>query len=255
MSEKLSMSDRFRSVLVIVATVGTIAFNWLVNTGQVGGVTPKIVSDAYPTVLTPAGYAFAIWSLIYLGLIAFSIYQALPGKYAQYRSIRSVYIVTCVLNCAWLYFFLMDAIVICFMIIAALALTLIGLCYRFKNTESMQETLAAKNVFGLYGGWVVTATFVNLSLMLVYIEADISQSAWIWLGSGIILLAGAIAVAVRLYLNNFIFPLAVAWGLTAIAVEQSGKTLIVASAAVGVIACLIASASIVMTLKGTNFDE
>ena len=81
-------SDRFRSYLVLAATAGTIIFNWLAAVGRVGGVTPKEISDNYPTVVTPSGYAFTIWSLIYAGLVAFSIYQLLPRNVTRYRTLR-----------------------------------------------------------------------------------------------------------------------------------------------------------------------
>jgi hypothetical protein len=59
-------------------------------------------------------------------------------------------------------------------------------------------------------------------------------------------------VIIRLKLANYFYPLAIAWALTAIAVKQSGKTLIVAAAAVGVIACLIAALSFVMNMPSSE---
>ena len=109
-----------RAVLVLVATIGTIAFNGLAAAGYVNGVTPEVISAKYPTVLTPAGYAFTIWSLIYLGLIVFSIYQILPANIVRFRSIRSVYIVSCVLNCAWIFFWHRDQIGLCLILIFGL---------------------------------------------------------------------------------------------------------------------------------------
>src|SRR5690242_11772592 len=75
-----SSIERIRSVLVLLATSATIAFNWMSAVGYVNGTTPAMISAKYPTIVTPAGYAFAIWSLIYFGLIAFSIYQVLPSQ-------------------------------------------------------------------------------------------------------------------------------------------------------------------------------
>ena len=55
-----------RAALVVVATIGTVIFNGFAATGLVNGVTPDVISDKYPTILTPASYAFSIWSLICL---------------------------------------------------------------------------------------------------------------------------------------------------------------------------------------------
>jgi hypothetical protein len=70
-----------------------------------------------------------------------------------------------------------------------------------------------------------------------------------------ILLAAAMAVFVRIKLSNHFYPLAIAWALTAIAVKQSGQTWIVLAAAVGVIACLIASLSFVMNMNSSLNEQ
>ncbi|MCA1589919.1 MAG: tryptophan-rich sensory protein, partial [Acidobacteria bacterium] len=107
-------TDRLRSYLVMAATAGTIAFNFIAATGRLGGgVDTGAISDKYPTVVTPAGYAFSIWTLIYVGLVAFSIYQLLPQNLVKFRNVRLLYIISCVLNCTWLYFWQGEQIVVC----------------------------------------------------------------------------------------------------------------------------------------------
>ena len=51
---------------------------------------------------------------------------------------------------------------------------------------------------------------------------------------------------------GLLMPNGCEWALTAIAVMQSGQTLIVTAAAVGVIACLIASISFVLNLHSSD---
>ena len=240
--------------MVLAATIGTIAFNSLASMGYVNGVTPADISDKYPTAITPAGYAFSIWSLIYLGLVVFSIYQLLPANIGRFGPIRSAYILSAALNCAWIFFWHSDQIAISFVIIAALLGTLVFINYRLKETRSFAEAAAAKAPFGLYLGWLSAATLVNLVIMLKYLRMDVSpyENA---LGAGLILLAAFFGVLIRIKFVNYLVPLAVAWALTGIAVKQSGKTLIVSAAAVGVVACLIAVLSFVVTLKGSELYE
>ncbi|MFP5281856.1 MAG: hypothetical protein ACLGIF_00210, partial [Actinomycetes bacterium] len=38
------------------------------------------ISDAYPTPITPAGYAFSIWGLIYAAALVLAVYQLLPRQ-------------------------------------------------------------------------------------------------------------------------------------------------------------------------------
>ena len=240
-----------RSFLVLAATIGVIVFNWLAATGRLGTDTAA-VSAEYPTLLTPAGYAFSIWSLIYVGLVAFSIYQLLPSNLARFRAVRSFYIFSCALNCAWLYFWHREQIVICFVIILALALILFAISYQLKDPESLRDTWAAKEPFGLYFGWVTAAMLVNFTIMLKFLGVEFSATAGTLVAVSLILLAAVFAILVRYKLTTYIYPLAIAWALTAIAVKQSGQTLVVAAAAIGVVACLIASASFVMNLKSSS---
>lgn len=247
------MNDRLKPILVIIATIGVIVFNWLAGIGYLGGIDPGAISDKYPTRITPAGYAFAIWSLIYTGLIAFSIYQFLPKNRERFRSVRTVYIASCAANCAWLYFWHHEAILICLGIIAVLMATLAFINIKLQNTESNGEYWLAKVPFGIYFGWITVATILNATVALIYLNVRVTDSTASFFGAALILIAAALGVIIRWKMKNYFYPLAVAWALTAIAVKQSGQTLIVASAAVGVIASLIASLSFVMHMKSSDF--
>ena len=250
MTETASSIDKLRAVLVLAATIGTIAFNWLAASGYVNGVTPEVISNQYPTNITPAGYAFAIWSLIYLGLIAFSIYQLLPANILRFRSIRSLYIMTCALNCGWIYFWHHDQIAICLALILGLLIVLLLINVKLRPFDSIADSAFVKAPFGIYFGWVTAASLINFAVLLVY--QNVNLGSWAsTVGAILILFAAAMGVLVRVRLTNYFYPLAIAWALTAIAVKQSGQTLIVSAAAVGVIACLIASLSFVMNLNSS----
>lgn len=249
------MNDKIQQVLVIVATIGMIIFNYLAATGILGGIETGAVSDKYPTRVTPAGYAFAIWSLIYLGMIAFSIYQALPSNAERFRGLRRIYILSCVANCAWLYFWHREMITVCLAVILILLGTLAFINTKLQNTETYAEFWLAKAPFGLYFGWVTAATILNATIALVYLNVQVSNSTAAILGVVLILIAAALGVIIRWRLGNYFYPLALAWALTAIAVKQSGQTLIVASAAVGVIACLLAALSFVMNMPSSENRE
>jgi benzodiazapine receptor len=246
--------DRMRSVLVIVATIATIVFNALAATGYVNGITPAAISAKYPTVLTPAGYAFSIWTLIYLGLLAFSVYQALPANAARYRSIRSLYIVSCLLNCTWIYFWHREQIAICLAIILVLCGTLIFIRYRLMGFDSTGDTWLTKAPFGLYAGWVTAASTVNFLVLLAYLKAGLSGAGENVIGIVLIAVATGAAIFARAALRDYFFPLAVAWALTAIAINQSGNTAIVVATAVGVVTCIVTAGTVVVNLKDSSSE-
>ena len=245
-------SDRLNQFLVIIVTAGVIAFNWLAASGYLGGIDTGAVSDKYPTRITPAGYAFAIWSLIYLGLIAFSIYQALPSNATRFRSVRTVYILNCAANCAWLYFWHQEMMLICTAIIFLMLGTLAFINVKLQITDSLEEFWLAKFPFGLYFGWITVATILNAAIALVSLNFQTSDSLAVILSAVLIFVATVLGVVIRFKFVNVFYPLAIAWALTATAVKQSGQTLIVASAAVGVIILLIAALSFLVNIKSSS---
>jgi hypothetical protein len=245
-------SERIKQFLVIVATVGVIVFNYLAASGALGGIETGAVSDKYPTRVTPAGYAFAIWSLIYLGIAAFSVYQALPKNLERFRALRTVYILSCAANCAWLYFWHQEAILVSVAIIFLLLGSLAYINVRLRTTETNGEFWLAKFPFGIYFGWVTAATIINVVIALVYLKVQVSDSVAVMLSAGLILIATTLGIIIRFKLNNVFYPLAIAWALTAIAVEQSGQTLIAAAAAVAVNVLLIVTLTFLINLRSSS---
>jgi hypothetical protein len=69
-----------RPVLNIGALVAVLLVNWLANALPLNGKDTGQISDQYPILTVPARYAFAIWSLIYVGLTGFAIYQSLSSQ-------------------------------------------------------------------------------------------------------------------------------------------------------------------------------
>ncbi|HYJ92955.1 MAG TPA: hypothetical protein VEV84_16715 [Pyrinomonadaceae bacterium] len=247
-------SDRLRSILVAIATTATIAFNILAATGYVNGVIPKEISDHYPTILTPAAYAFSIWSLIYLGIAVFSVLQLLPPNLARFRNFRTLYIVSCFLNCAWLYFWHYNHPAICLVLMAVLALTLLLLVARFTATETAGMRIA-KITFGLYAGWVTVAALVNLFVVFTAFEIGFSGTVLDILGVVAIAAASMIALFVAQKFRNYLFSLAIAWALTAIAINQSGNTAVVVATAIGVIVTLLAALSFIIYLPMAKIPQ
>lgn len=236
-------SQRFKQFLVIIATVGVIVINYFAAQGYINGVTPEVISDKYPTFITPSGYAFAIWSLIYLGLIAFSIFQALPSQTdnPRFRNIRTLYIANCAANCFWIYLWHYDSILAALGVMFVLLGTLVLINVTLRKSESMAETWLTQIPFSLYFGWVTVATILNFSIALVSLGVNTSESVSIILSAILIVGAALLGILIRFKLAIFAYPLAIAWALTAIAVKQSGKTAIVVCAAFGVIALLVSA--------------
>jgi len=248
-----SSQDKLRAILALLAAIGTIIFNVLAAIGRVNGVTPKEVSAKYESVITPAGYAFSIWSLIYLGILAFSVYQILPRNVSRFRGVRTLFIASCVLNCAWIFFWHQERIGICLVILIGLAAVLGLITLQMRSTNGFKEALFTSAPFGLYFGWVSCAMLVNLMVWLQY-GAGVAPDTALTAGIILLLLAGAMALIERATLGNFIYPLAVAWALAAVAVKQSGHTAVVVAAVIGSLTAMITAGSVVTRLKDSTSE-
>ena len=245
-------TERILSFIVPIATLGTIVVNALAGAGYINDVSPASVSEKYPTIITPAGYAFSIWSLIYFGLIAFSIYQLVPSKRSHFSAIRIPFILSCVLNCAWIFAWHHELIGTSLLLIIGLAGTLFWICFVLRNIGSYADSLLSKAPFGLYFGWLTCATIVNF---FVFLKANGFDAQNSFVGVLAIIAATACAILARWKLTNYLYPIAVAWALTAIAVKQSGNTAIVLAAAFGTVTCLVTAGSIVTSLKDSTSEQ
>ncbi len=244
MTAKINLTpERIKQFLVVLATFIVIFVNYLAANGFINGKTPADISNKYPSLLTPAGYAFAIWSLIYLGLVFFSVYQALPAQTenARFSRIRTLYIINCASNCAWIYFWhhemLWAALGIIFILLGTLAL----INAHLQNKQDAAETWVARVPFGLYFGWVTVATILNFTLALASSGVKTSDSVNTALASLLIVAATILGIVIRLKLSIAAYAIAVAWALTAIAVKHGGETILVTCAAFGVITLLVAA--------------
>ena len=126
--------DRYIKYFNILALAGVIIINYLANSLPINGQTTADVSANYPVLFTPEGYVFAIWGLIYLLLVGFVIYQALPrqGDKPILLSIGYLFILSSILNIFWLFAWHYNLIVISLIIMLALLFTLIALYLRIN---------------------------------------------------------------------------------------------------------------------------
>ena len=62
--------DQVRQLATVLIFIVTVAINGAANALPINGQTTAEISDRFRVFVIPAGYVFAIWGLIYLGLAA-----------------------------------------------------------------------------------------------------------------------------------------------------------------------------------------
>ncbi len=156
-----------------VAGLGVmLTMNVLANALPINGYTTGQLSDLYPNLLVPAGFAFSIWSVIYLGLIGFVSYTFFGGEPAkgQVRAIGPWFLLNTLANAGWILAWHHRLVVLSIGIMLFLLLSLAIIYRRLSYEKTPRATRAywlAVLPFSLYFGWISAATTLNITAGLV----------------------------------------------------------------------------------------
>lgn len=235
-----------------VALIITLVINYLSNTGIFNGNTMATVSARYQNYFTPAGYAFAIWGLIYIGLLAFVIYQA-RGLFKKtddgwpVPEIGWWFVVSCAANSMWVFAWLYDYIGLSVIIMIVLLLALIKIILK---TRMELDNLPLKKIafvwwpFCLYSGWITVALVADIAAWLTKIHWNgfgLSGISWAVI---MIIVAGIINLIVTWNRNMREYALVGSWALVAIAVANWNEVQVIVVSAIGVATVLFISTGI-----------
>jgi hypothetical protein len=119
------MNKIFIKISTLVAYVVMVAVNYLAVALPLAGRDTGAISDSYPNLFAPAGYAFSIWGLIYILLLIYVVYQFFYKNNALTLKINKIFIINAFLNAAWLFAWHYDIIWLSVIIMLGLLLTLI----------------------------------------------------------------------------------------------------------------------------------
>jgi hypothetical protein len=236
----------------VIAVIATIGINGLANALPLNGVTTGEISDRFDVYFVPAGYVFSIWGVIYLGLIAFAIYQALPSQRDNPRLIRVGYLfaLSCVANIAWLFLWHYELFPLTLIAMVALLGLLISIYTRLgigREEAPATEQWLVRLPFSIYLGWVSVATIANVTSLLDYLGWNgwgISEVAW----TVVMLVIGAgLTTVVSLSRRDVAYALVIVWAFVGIAVKHTGTPTVAITAVVA--AVWAAGAGAVATMR------
>jgi len=231
---------KFLQIANIVGFIAVVTVNILANALPINGKTTAELSDSYPNLFVPAGYVFAIWGVIYLLLLAFTVYQASPKrKGAQFLGkIGYLFGISCAANVIWIFLWHYELLFLSLIAMFALLGSLIMIYLRLdigRGDPPREERLYVHLPFSVYLGWITVAPIANVVAALVSINWDgfgLGEVTWTM---------ALIAVAVILTLLNIQtrgdigYTLVIVWALGGIIVKQMAIQGIVATAGLGII--------------------
>ncbi len=226
------MKDTLRQISVVVTILATLVVNALADILPINGLNTAAISDRFQVYFVPAGYVFSIWGLIYLGLIAFAIFQALPAQRQNARLRRTAWWINLggLANMAWIFLWHYERFVLTVAAMLVLLATLIITYLRLevgRSKVSAAETWMARLPFSIYLGWITVATVANISEVLDYLKWNtfgIAPEIWMGIILGVVLV---IALLMNFSRHDVAYTLVILWALAGIGVKQAAVQAVV----------------------------
>ena len=240
----------------IAAYVAVIVVNTLSNALPINGQTMAEISARYPSLFTPAGFTFGIWGVIYLTLLVFVVYQALPAQRSNpvLAALSKGFVLTCVLNIVWIVVWHYNLLALSVLIMLAFLVLLIGI-YRMLARELPTRPAADRWIIGLpfslYCAWITLATIANLSALQIasgWDDAGLSAVNWTLLK---LALAGTVGAAVVMRRGDLAFGAVVLWAAYGISVMQAATPAVAGAATM--LAILMALLMLVAATRRVSF--
>jgi hypothetical protein len=210
--------------------IAVVVWNYYTTTTTINGNTVGSLSADYENLFTPAGYAFSIWGIIFLGLLAHGVFQLRrafsAGEDHFIEQIGPWLLIANLANIAWVWFWLNEVTWLSVILMLIILFSLLTCIVRLDMARWDAPLYTIAFVWwpiALYSGWIAVATIANVSAYLAKLGWDggpLSEQAWT-----VTLIV--IAVAVNLFMiatrNLREFAFVGAWALAAIAVRHWGS--------------------------------
>jgi len=219
--------DRLRQFITVFAILGSFLINALSNIRPLNGQNIGAISNTQfaNVLITPANYAFAIWGVIYIGLICFGIYQFLPprNQHPNLKSISYFLVSASFAQAVWVYLFLERLFALSVLAMVVILLSLIGAYVQlgYDRSPSQQDRWLLRIPFSVYLGWISVATIVNVALALYNIGWNgwgIAPEIWTVL---MLIVSTAISITLLRSRRDLPFALVLVWAFIAIAIKRA----------------------------------
>lgn len=255
-AQKATGGDYLRQWAVVVITLLTIAVNILADALPINGVLTYQISDKYFTLFTPAGYVFAIWGVIYLGLLAYMVYQVLPSQRTnpRLRAMGWWYVAANLANTGWIfcwhYELMLSTVGLTTLLLFCLVMAYRRLRPVSRGPVARGEWWTTHLTFSIYTAWATVATVANGAVYLVSVG---------WTGGSLppapgtvllLLLAAAIGLLFLWRWRDGAFVGVFVWAFVGIALNHR-EVALVAWTAAGM-AAVLAALAVLAWAKGSR---
>lgn len=227
--------DTFRQFANLLTVLFALTINVLSVTLPLNGQDTGEISDRFKVYFVPAGYVFSIWSIIYIGWIAFTIlqFQSSQKESPRLRRLGYLFALSNLANAAWLFCWHYNLFGLSVLVMLTLLGLLIASYLRLNvNRESVTraEYWSVDVLFSVYLGWITVATVANVSDWLYFVGWNgwgIPAQTWAIIMLAVASLLGLLMALMR---KDIGYLAVLAWAFVGIAVKQTEAPTVVTSA-------------------------
>jgi translocator protein len=239
-------------IAALVAIVANVVFNYATALNAEHSFNLVEASSRYPSLFTPAGYAFVIWGVIYGASLTYAVLALLPTQLNVHMHDRIApwLLLTNVLGILWTLLFTGHQLGPSVLVMLAM-FTASLLAYSIANEHLKAERLSRwwRAPFALWLGWLAVASLANLNLALAAVGGSDSVFAGPVWASLLLCTAAGFALTIEMLFDDAVVPFVVSWAAAAIAVATWNDSTLVA-----VVAALIAVRALLWGAASLLFD-
>ena len=177
------------------------------------------ISEKYQTLVTPAGYAFGIWGIIFTAELVWTIAQCFPS----YRSTELVtkgvgyyFVWACLAQALWTIAFGLEKISLSLVCMVLILIPLVVVLTNLSKIDagSIGRYWLLKFPFEIHCAWLMAATLVNTNVVFVAGQASANVQAIVgWMSLVLATIVGIYYTMQR----KWVVPSVLAWATAAIA--------------------------------------
>ena len=227
--------DQIRQIVNVLAVIVMITINILANALPINGQNTGEISDRFQVFFVPAGYVFSIWGLIYIGLLAFAVYQALPAQREnpRLRKIGYWFALSCLANSVWIFLWHYNLFPLSLIVMLVLLAALLVIYLRLdigRTRVTTVERWCVNIPFSVYLGWITVATVANVTDVLYDLGWNgfgIAPETWAVI---MLIIAAGLGVAMAVTRRDVAYLLVLVWAFAGIGVKQAAVPLVATTA-------------------------
>ena len=227
--------DTVRQIINVVAFLAMVVVNGLATALPLNGQNTGEISDRFRVFFVPAGYVFSIWGVIYLALLGFTVYQAMPSQREnpRLRRIGYLFALSSLANLVWIFLWHYNLFPLTLIVMLGLLACLIAIYLRLDIGRAQVSTVERWLInvpFSIYLGWITVATIANATSLLYYLGWNgfgIDPQVW-----AIAMLAAGLVIAAWMARSrgDIAYLLVLVWAFAGIGVKQAAAAPVAAVA-------------------------